>query len=110
MTPFTALADPVRADIVVMLASADMPAGAIAERFAISRPAVSRHLRVLREAGLLTAREQATQRIYSLAIDRLDEIDAWVAQVRRRWSERLDRLGRRLDERAREQRGDRTDD
>ena len=100
MSTFAALADPVRADIVSMLAAGDLPAGAIAERFAISRPAVSRHLRVLREAGLIASREQATQRIYSLEIARLDEIDAWVAECRRVWSERLDRLERRLGERA----------
>src|ERR1700719_1992424 len=100
MSTFAALADPVRADIVSMLAARDLPAGAIAEHFAISRPAVSRHLRVLREAGLIASREQATQRIYSLEIARLDEIDAWVAQCRRVWLQRLDRLERRLDERA----------
>ena len=100
MSTFAALADPVRADIVSMLAAGDLPAGAIAEHFAISRPAVSRHLRVLREAGLIASREQATQRIYSLEIARLDEIDAWVAECRRVWSERLDRLERRLGERA----------
>ena len=105
MSAFAALADPVRADIVGMLAAGDLPAGAIAERFSISRPAVSRHLRVLREAGLINAREQATQRIYSLQIQRLDEIDAWVAECRRLWSERLDKLERRLDERAGQKRG-----
>jgi DNA-binding transcriptional ArsR family regulator len=100
MSTFAALADPVRADIVGMLAVGDLPAGAIAERFAISRPAVSRHLKVLRQAGLISSREQATQRIYSLEIERLDEIEAWVAECRRRWSKRLDRLEQRLDERA----------
>ncbi len=84
-----------------MLAAGDLPAGAIAERFAISRPAVSRHLRVLREAGLIASREQATQQIYSLEIARARrDRCSGSPSAGGFWSERLDRLERRLGERA----------
>ena len=74
-----ALADPVRNQIVTMLAARDMPAGDIASRFTVSRPAVSRHLSVLLRARLVKVREQAQMRVYSLNPEGLDEIDEWVA-------------------------------
>ena len=110
-TAFAALADPVRASIVRLLAASDLPAGDIAARFPVSRPAVSRHLRVLRQAGLVSAREEAQQRIYSLEMAGMDEIEAWIAECRRLWAERLDAFGRHLDrlaaDRARETPDDR---
>jgi len=99
---FAALGDPVRARIVRLLSSADMAAGDIAARFPMSRPAVSRHLRVLREAGLVRAREEAQQRIYSIEMATMDEMDAFLAECREVWASRLDELGRRLDARAKE--------
>src|SRR5690348_17709296 len=98
MTAFAALADPVRNKIVQMLAARDMPAGDIASRFPVSRPAVSRHLAVLRRANLVQFREEAQMRVYSLNPKGLDEIDAWVAACRKIWNKRLDALGRHLDE------------
>jgi DNA-binding transcriptional ArsR family regulator len=92
-----ALADPVRNRIVTMLAARDMPAGDIASRFTVSRPAISRHLSVLLKARLVKVREQAQMRVYSLNPDGLDEVDEWVAACRRTWNERLDDLGRHLD-------------
>ncbi len=101
MTPnppsFAALADPVRASIVRMLCAEDMTAGDIAAHFAVSRPAVSRHLRVLRQAGLVKAREKAQQRIYSIRTRGIDEMDDWLAECRRLWTKRLDDLARQLD-------------
>ncbi len=95
-----ALADPVRNKIVSMLAARDMAAGDIAARFTVSRPAISRHLSVLLRARLVNVREQAQMRVYSLNPEGLDEVDAWVAACRRTWNERLDDLGRHLDELA----------
>jgi DNA-binding transcriptional ArsR family regulator len=100
MTAFAALADPVRNKIVQMLAAREMPAGDIASQFPVSRPAVSRHLAVLRRANLVQVREQAQMRVYSLNLEGLDEIDEWVAACRKTWNRRLDALGRHLDDMA----------
>jgi DNA-binding transcriptional ArsR family regulator len=100
MTTFAALADPVRNKIVRMLAARDMPAGDIAARFPVSRPAVSRHLAVLKRAKLVQVKASAQRRVYSLNPVGLDEIDRWVAACRATWDRRLDALGRHLDEMA----------
>jgi DNA-binding transcriptional ArsR family regulator len=77
-----AIADPVRREILALLRSDPLPAGVIASRFAISRPAVSRHLRVLRESGLVVDRAQGRERVYRLDVTPLAELDAWLAQFR----------------------------
>lgn len=92
-----AIADPVRRDILVLLRSGPLTAGAIAARFAISRPAISRHLRVLRESGLVVDTAQGRQRVYRLDVAPLAEVDAWLeqfrpGQFRQEWSGRLDAL------------------
>jgi DNA-binding transcriptional ArsR family regulator len=87
-----AIADPVRRDILVLLRSGPLTAGAIAARFDISRPAVSRHLRVLRESGLVVDRAEGRQRVYRLDVAPLVEVDAWLGQFRPGWSGRLDAL------------------
>lgn len=97
MQAFAALADPVRAEIVQLLAERDLTAGDIAGRFPISRPAVSRHLSVLLKSKMVSVRGEAQRRIYSLDVSGLDEIDRWVADCRRLWGSRLDALGRHLD-------------
>ena len=94
---FEALGDPIRSRIVEFLAEGDLEAGAIATRFDVSRPAVSRHLRVLREAGVVTSREEATKRVYSLRPDSLEELVSWTERLRRRMEARLDALGAYLD-------------
>src|SRR5271156_1570073 len=98
MEPFTALADPIRAEIVQLLSARDLAAGDIASRFPISRPAVSRHLSVLRRSRLVKVRGEAQRRFYSLDVNGLDEVDRWVADCRQVWSELLDALGRHLDQ------------
>jgi len=98
MQSFTALADPVRAEIVQLLSARDLTAGDIASRFPISRPAVSRHLSVLRRSRLVRVRGEAQRRVYSLDLDGLDEVDRWIGECRRIWSARLDALGRHLDD------------
>jgi DNA-binding transcriptional ArsR family regulator len=104
MDTFTALADPVRAEIVQLLSARDLTAGDIASRFPISRPAVSRHLGVLRRSRLVRVRGEAQRRVYSLDTDGLDEADQWIADCRRIWNARLDALGHHLDDVARRQR------
>ena len=106
MDPFTALADPVRAEIVRLLAARDLGAGDVAARFPISRPAVSRHLSVLLRSRLVRVRGEAQRRVYSLDPAGLDEIDRWTDSCRRIWNERLDALGRHLDDVARKERTD----
>lgn len=87
-----ALSDGTRRRIVEELAQADRTAGELAALFAISRPGVSRHLRVLRGAGLVRSAPDAQRRVYSLAPEPLDELDAWLARHRRFWTQRLDAL------------------
>ncbi len=92
MHALEALADPTRRRIVELLAEREREAGEIASHFDVSRPAVSRHLRVLREHGLVRARSDAQRRIYSLDPRPLAEIDAWLDKYRVFWTNRLDAL------------------
>jgi DNA-binding transcriptional ArsR family regulator len=89
-----ALADPIRREILVMLREAPRTAGAIAETFTVSRPAISRHLRVLREAGLVCDTVSGREREYALALDALAPLEAFLAQLHGPgvWSRRLDAL------------------
>lgn len=94
MHALAVLADDTRRQIVRLLADdGELAAGDIAGRFAISQPAVSRHLRVLREAGLVTVEVRAQRRIYRLDPAPLRELDDWLAGYRRFWDQRLDALG-----------------
>ncbi|MEV0027530.1 metalloregulator ArsR/SmtB family transcription factor [Nocardia sp. NPDC050793] len=89
-----AIADPIRREILEMLHGARLTAGAIAERFEISRPAVSRHLRVLRESGLVHDELVGRQRFYILDAEPLAALGAWIARFDRPvgWAHRLDAL------------------
>jgi DNA-binding transcriptional ArsR family regulator len=87
-----ALADPSRRTIVERLSRGPVTAGELAAMFPIARPGVSRHLRVLREAGLVEVRAEAQRRVYSLRADPLAEIDAWLGAYRALWEHRLDAL------------------
>lgn len=97
MTVFHALADPNRRQILELLARREQAAGEIAEHFSISAPAISQHLKVLRDANLVTVRVEAQRRIYALNPAGLAEVDAWMAQVRGFWSARLDALAAQLE-------------
>lgn len=96
MDTFTALADPTRRQIVESLAAGESSFGDLAERFEMSRPAVSQHLKVLREAGIVVARRDAQRRIYRLEDGGLAEIDAWLEKLRNYWNTSLDRLANEL--------------
>jgi len=89
-----AIADPVRREILVMLREQSLPAGQIADQFSISRPAVSRHLRVLRESGLVRDTLIGRQRVYRLDATRLADLIAWLDQFARAagWQRHLDAL------------------
>lgn len=96
MDAMEALADPTRRRIVELLADGERSAGEIASQFPVSRPAVSRHLRVLREHGLVRAREDAQRRLYSLDPAPLAELDEWLTRYRSFWAQRLDALDTEL--------------
>jgi DNA-binding transcriptional ArsR family regulator len=101
-----AIADPVRRDILVMLRHGPLSAGEIADRFEVSRPAVSRHLRVLRASGLVRDTPVGRQRLYELAPDRFTELADWLAQFARPsgWQHRLDALETEVHRTRRERR------
>jgi len=97
MDVFEVVAEPHRRAILDLLSGQPRPAGEIVAAFpALTQPAVSRHLRVLREAGLVEARAAAQQRIYALKPDRLAELDAWLQRFRHHWADHLDALERHL--------------
>ena len=98
MDTFTALADPTRRQIIESLATGESSFGDLADQFEMSRPAVSQHLKVLRDAGIVTARADAQRRIYSLTDDSFDEVEEWLGKVREFWSQRLDKLEQLLGE------------
>ena len=98
MDIFSALADPTRRHLIESLAGREYAFGELAERFEMSRPAVSQHLKVLREAGLVSVRKDAQRRIYRLNTEGFGEIEGWLEEVRHFWSERLDELERVLNE------------
>ena len=93
---FTALADPTRRRIVEMLSGGELSVGEITQHFAVSAPAISQHLKTLKAARLVRVRVDAQRRFYAIDPDGLAEIDAWLAQVRRFWTPRLDALEREL--------------
>jgi DNA-binding transcriptional ArsR family regulator len=96
MHAFDVLGDPVRRRILELLAEGERPAGAIGDvvqrEFGITQPAVSQHLRVLRESGFAAVRPEATRRLYAVAPDRLREVDEWLDRFRHFWERRLDAL------------------
>lgn len=97
MDAFSAVADPTRRAMLDLLMKGERPAGDLVTAFpAISQPAVSKHLRVLRNAGLVSVRVSAQQRIYTLQPKALAELDAWIAKYKVFWPERLDALERHL--------------
>ncbi|MGH7020849.1 MAG: ArsR/SmtB family transcription factor [Brevundimonas sp.] len=92
-----ALSEPHRMAIVAMLADGERPAGDFVDALPISQPTVSKHLSVLREAGLVTVRKDAQRRLYRLNPAPLAELDAWLQPYRRFWTDRLDALENHLD-------------
>ncbi|PSL02149.1 helix-turn-helix protein [Haloactinopolyspora alba] len=95
--PFDVLSEPVRRRILDLLRERPRLVGELTDELGLSQPGTSKHLRALREAGLVTVRPDAQRRWYELRPEPLAEIDAWLAPYRWMWDERLDALERHLD-------------
>src|SRR4051812_30526466 len=96
--PFEVLAEPNRRRILDLLRVEERAVGELVEELAVSQPAVSKHLRVLRDAGLVAVRPEAQRRLYRVRAEPLRAMDDWLEPYRRIWSERLDGLERHLDD------------
>jgi DNA-binding transcriptional ArsR family regulator len=105
---FDVLGDPVRRRILELLAGGEMTSGAVCavirEEFGISQPAVSQHLRVLREAGFATVRPEGARRLYAVNPEPMRDVDAWLDRFRRAWVPRLDALATEIARGKRERR------
>ncbi|MBN6035975.1 helix-turn-helix transcriptional regulator [Amycolatopsis sp. 195334CR] len=108
MHAFDVLGDPVRRRILELLATGEQTSGAvtavISAEFGISQPAVSQHLKVLRENGFATVRAEGTRRLYAVDATPMREVDEWLAHFRQFWNQRLDALGTELARGKRERR------
>ena len=102
-SPWQALSDPNRRAVLELLLERPRPVGELVEQLGLSQPGTSKHLKVLREAGLVQVRAEANRRVYALDPGPLNELDVWLAPYRRLWNERLDELGRHLDRTATEE-------
>ncbi|GAB2744016.1 metalloregulator ArsR/SmtB family transcription factor [Amycolatopsis magusensis] len=91
------LAEPRRREILDLLRAGERPVGELVDRLTLTQPTVSKHLKVLREAGLVEVRQDAQRRWYRLCPEPLAEIDAWLAPYRALWNSRLDALERHLE-------------
>ena len=98
MSAYAALADPSRRKILDLLLGGELSAGDLVGPLGISQPGVSKHLKVLREAGLVEARPEGKRRWYRLRAEPLAEVDSWLEPYRAHWSGRLDALERHLEE------------
>jgi DNA-binding transcriptional ArsR family regulator len=94
-----ALAEPRRVEILDLLRNGEQPVYALVDQLAVSQPAVSKHLRVLRAAGLVETRVDAQRRLYRIRPEPLAELDEWLSTYRRLWEGRLDRLEEHLERR-----------
>src|SRR5229473_8635634 len=99
LNPFQALADPTRRSIVEALRNGERQVNDIVEQAGIHQSGVSRHLRILHEAGFVSMRPDGQRRLYCLRPEPFRELDKWLAQYRRLWEARLDRLGAALEKR-----------
>ncbi len=99
-TTFAVLADPTRRRILDLLRDRERPVNELVERLGIGQPGVSKHLRVLRDAGLVRVRADAQRRWYGLRPEPLQEIDDWLEPYRRQWNTSLDALEQHLDRTA----------
>ena len=94
---FVVIAEPSRRAMLILLATSERSVGELERRLRMPQPSVSKHLRVLREAGFVESRVDAQRRVYRLRHERLMEVDSWLAQFRRFWSTHVDALERHLD-------------
>jgi DNA-binding transcriptional ArsR family regulator len=97
MVTFEVLAEPHRREILELLRQRERPVGELVDALTLSQPAVSKHLRILREAGLVSVRGEAQRRLYRLRPEPLRAVDKWLAPYRAMWAASLDDLERHLD-------------
>jgi len=95
---FQAIADPTRREIIHMLAGKSLNLNAVAENFDVSRPAISKHIKILTECGLVTINRQGRERYCEAKLEKLNEISHWVEQYKKFWETKLDALELYLDE------------
>ena len=95
------LAEPNRRRILDILRDGEQPVGELVDRLDLTQPAVSKHLRVMKEAGLVEVRPDAQRRLYRIRVEPLQELDAWLEPYRALWNERLDRLEHHLERKRR---------
>jgi DNA-binding transcriptional ArsR family regulator len=100
---WSALADPNRRALLELLRDRPRPVGELVDRLGLTQPGTSKHLRVLREAGLVQVRVEGQRRVYAVDPAPLAELDVWLAPYRRLWNDSLDALGRHLDHTATEE-------
>jgi DNA-binding transcriptional ArsR family regulator len=100
---FQALADPNRRAILTLLAAQKLTLNGVAEHFTISRPAISKHIRILAECGLVVIRAQGRERVCEVRPARLNEVSEWIEQYRQIWDQRMDRLEQYLKELSEEE-------
>lgn len=89
---FQAIADPNRREILGLLASQTLTLNGVAEKFKISRPAVSKHIKILNECGLIDIKKEGRERYCEVRLEKLNEVSSWVEQYRKFWEEKLDAL------------------
>jgi len=90
---FQAIADPTRREIIGLLSNRSLTLNGVAENFEISRPAISKHIKILTECGLVIIKQQGRERYCAIDFNRLKEVSDWVTQYHRFWNEKLDALG-----------------
>ena len=103
VSTWTALADPHRRAVLELLRERPRAVGELVERLRLTQPGTSKHLRVLREAGLVSVRQDGQRRVYALRPGPIAELDAWLAPYRELWTDSLDALERHLDSKQREE-------
>lgn len=89
---FQAIADPTRREIIHLIASKSLNLNAVAENFNISRPAISKHIKILTECGLITIKQQGRERYCEAKFNKLNEVSEWVEQYKKFWEHKLDAL------------------
>src|SRR5438046_61402 len=89
---FQAIVDPTRREIISMLASKSLNLNSVAEKFDVSRPAISKHIKILTECGLVVIKQQGRERFCEARLEKLNEVSDWVEQYRKFWTAKLDAL------------------
>jgi DNA-binding transcriptional ArsR family regulator len=95
---FQAIADPTRREIIQLIASQSLNLNAIADNFSVSRPAISQHIKILVECGLIVIQKQGRERYCEAKLQKLDEVSAWIERYRKIWADQFDALDDLLDQ------------